>query len=134
MMDNAMLHLLKRSFVEELEPAEKDKLEKALSDSPELRDEKKQLESLKILLTEQEYSFSASFAEKVMTRIEVNEKYEADNAFLFAFNRIALPGLAAAIILLLFTILNNGTFSFESILGVESLQTEYFSEILLFNY
>lgn len=129
-----MLQLLKRSFDEELEPAEKALLEKAVGSSPELQKEKKHLEALRNLLRDQEYAFTDSFAEKVMTRIKVNEKFETDNAFLFAFTRIALPGLAAAIILLLFTILNNGTLSFESIMGVESLQTEYFSEILLFNY
>ncbi len=129
-----MLQLLKRSFDEELEPAEKEKLDEAVSDSPGLMEEKKRLEALRNVLGTQEYLFSDSFAENVMTRIEVNEKYDADNAFMFAFNRIALPGLAAAIILLLFTILNNGTLSFESFLGVESLQNEYFSEMLLFNY
>jgi hypothetical protein len=133
-MDKAMLHLLNRSFDEELSPMEKDDLETALIGSTELQKAKKKLESLRKLFSEQEFDFSDSFSQNVITRIEVNEKFKAENAFMFAFNRIALPGLAAAIILLLFTILNNGVFSFESLLGVESLQTEYFSEILLFNY
>jgi hypothetical protein len=133
-MDKAMLHLLRKSFDEELSPGEMEKLEIALLRSSDLRKEKIKLEVLRKLLIEQEFEFSDSFSQNLMTRIEVNEKYEADNAFMFAFTRIALPGLAAAIILLLFTILNNGVFSFESLLGVESLQSEYFSEILLFNY
>ena len=133
-MDEEMLHLLNRSFDEELSSAEQDKLEKALQESPDLQKEKKKLDLLRGIFDEQEYGFSGSFEQNLMTRIVENEKYEADNAFMFAFNRIALPGLAAAIILLLFTILNNGTLSIESIMGVESLQNEYFSEILLFNY
>jgi len=133
-MEKTLLHLLQRSFDEELEPAELIELEKALNDFPELVEEKKRLLALRKLMIDQEYAFSDYFAENVMNRIEINDQFEAEKSFMFAFTRVALPGLAAAIILLLFSILNNGVFSLESLMGVESLQTEYFSEILLFNY
>ena len=133
-MDKILLQLLQRSYNEELSPAEKEKLEKALSNDSELGEEKKKLDIIRKVLSEEKFTFGAYFAENVMTRIETEEKAEQGNSFLYAFNRIALPGLAAAIILLLFTVFSNGSLSLESIMGIESMQTEYLSEFLLFNY
>ena len=133
-MEKALLQLLQKSYDEELLAAEVEMLQEALAGNSELEAEKKKLDAIRRVLGEEDYSFGAYFSENVMTRIEMDEKVEQGNSFLYAFNRIALPGLAAAIILLLFSVFSNGTLSFESIMGVESLQTEYLSEFLLFDY
>ena len=133
-MDKILLQLLQRSYDEELSPAEQEKLEKALVKDSELREEKKKLDAIRRVLSDEEHTFGADFAENVITRIEMEEKAEQENLFMYAFNRIALPGLAAAVILLLFSVFSNGTLSFDTIIGVDSLQTEYLSEFLLFDY
>jgi len=133
-MDKEMLHLLQRSYDDELSAAEAEMLEEALCGNSKLRAEKKKLDAIRRVLGEEDYTFGDYFSENVMTRIEMEEKVEQGNLFLYAFNRIALPGLVAAIILLLFTVFSSGSLSLESIMGIESMQTEYLSEFLLFDY
>ena len=133
-MDKILLQLLQRSYDEELLQAEQEKLEKALGNDSGLREEKKKLDAIRRVFSDKQHTFGTGFAENVMARIEMEEKAEQGNSFMYAFNRVALPGLAAAVILLLFTVLGNGSLSFESIMGIESMQTEYLSEFLLFEY
>jgi hypothetical protein len=133
-MEKALLKLLQRSYDEELSAAEDKLLQKALTNDVALQAEKKKLDAMRRVLGEVDYSFDSVFSENVMARIEMEESIDQGNSFLYAFNRIALPGLAAAIILLLFTVFSSGTLSLESIMGIESIQTEYLSEFLLFNY
>nr|NQU89527.1 hypothetical protein [Bacteroidota bacterium] len=133
-MSNKNFELLKKSFDTELSPDERKILKSALDSSPELRKEKEGLIKIRSLLSGHDYTFSPDFTEKVMNGIVQDEHTDLSKTIVFAFNRIALPGLAAAIILLLFTILGNSTSLLDAILGVESLQPEYLSEFLLFNY
>jgi hypothetical protein len=42
--------------------------------------------------------------------------------------------LAAAAVLLLFTLFANGSLSIDAIMGIDQLEPEYLSEFLLFNY
>jgi hypothetical protein len=133
-MEKALLKLLQKSYDEELSAAEDKLLQKALTNDVALQAEKKKLDAMRRVLGEVDYSFDSVFSENVMARIEMEESIDQGNSFLYAFNRIALPGLAAAIILLLFTVFSSGTLSLESIMGIESIQTEYLSEFLLFNY
>jgi len=133
-MGNTNFELLKRSFDEELSNEENRILEKALNESGELRKQKDELMKMRKLLSEQNYSFAYSFNEKVMNIISHSGQTDPGNPIMFAFNRIALPGLAAAIILLLITILGTGSSMLDAILGIDSLQPQYLSEFLLFNY
>lgn len=133
-MSNTNYNLLKKSFDEDLSDEEKRILSEALQNSNELRKQKDELVKIRSLLSDQDYSFGASFTDSVMSQINASEQPESDNPIMFAFNRIALPGLAAAIILLLITILGNNSSTLDAILGIESLQPQYLSEFLLFNY
>lgn len=124
-----MLKLLKASYDRELSAEENDLLRKALENDAELRKEAISLQKLRDLMQQDDVTFSPFFTEKVMNRLDMQE----DNGYIFAFSRIALPFLAAAIILLLITFWGH-SISFDSIMGVEKLQPEYLTDFLLYNY
>lgn len=128
-MDKENLRLLKASFDRELSEAEKKRLDEALDQDAELREEAGRLEKLRDLMLQDEPGFSPFFTEKVIKRIEILE----NNGYGFAFTRIALPGLAAAIILLLITFWGGQSFSFDTLMGVDKLQPEYYTEFILYN-
>lgn len=127
-MDTKAYRLLKDSFDRELTAQENDELQKALKENPELKEEAKILQKMRDLISDDESSFGAFFTEKVMNRIENIQ----ESNFIYAFKRVALPGLIAAIILLLITILGNHSISFDSLLGVETLQPEYLTDFLIY--
>ena len=128
-MDKENLRLLKASFDRALSDAEKNRLEKALEQDAGLRAEAGRLEKLRDIMQQDEPGFSPFFTEKVIRRIEILE----NNGYGFAFTRIALPGLAAAIILLLITFWGGQSFSFDALIGVDKLQPEYYTEFLLYS-
>ena len=128
-MDKENLRLLKASFDRELSEAEKNRLDQALEKDAELREEAGRLEKLRDVMMQEEPGFSPFFTEKVIKRIEILE----NNGYGFAFTRIALPGLAAAIILLLITFWGGQSFSFDTLMGVDKLQPEYYTEFILYN-
>jgi hypothetical protein len=128
-MDKENLQLLKASFDRELSEAENEKLENALRHDRDLQEEAKTLQKLRDLMEEDDNSFSPFFTEKVMNRIEILE----NNGFGFAFSRIAIPGLAAAVILLLISFWGGQSFSFDALMGIENLQPEYFTDFLLYS-
>ena len=128
-MDNEALRLLKLSYDQELSEIENERLENALRADPELRNEARKLQKLRDLMYHDETGFSPFFTEKVMNRIDLLE----NDGYRFAFSRIAIPGLAAAIILLLISFWGGQSFSFDALIGVENLQPEYITEFLLYN-
>lgn len=129
-MDTEKLKLLQESFDRELSPGEHEMLNDALLSDPELKAEAKVLCKLRNLMGESSYGFSPFFTEKVMNRLDVQE----DENLEFAFFRIALPGLAAAAVLLLITFLAGNSFSFDTLLGVNSLQPEYLTDFLIYGH
>jgi hypothetical protein len=128
-MDKENLLLLKASFDRELSEAENEKLENALRNDRDLQEEAKTLQKLRDLMEEDDNGFSPFFTEKVMNRIEMLE----NNGFGFAFSRIAIPGLVAAVILLLISFWGGQSFSFDALMGIENLQPEYFTDFLLYS-
>lgn len=128
-MDEYMLKLLQDSFDRDLDKHESQQLSKALRDDPKLKQEAARLQKIRDLLDRQEYTFGLYFTEKVMSRIDT----EGETALMHAFNRIALPGLAAAVILLLISLWGGDTLSLDTIMGVDKLQPEYFTEFLFYN-
>ena len=135
-MNNSLLKLLNKYLEGEISTGEKRKLEDALKKSPALRKEKERLEKLMKLFSEQKNSFSPGFANKVLNRIKEQQVkvYDFSRSINLAFRNIALPGLAAAILLILLTIAGGGSFSLESLIGLESLQPEDLSEFLIYNF
>jgi hypothetical protein len=75
------------------------------------------------------FEFSKGFAGKVMSRIysartAVLKESEFVRNLTLVFYRVAVPGIAAIIILLLSIILMQGSFSFNSLLGLGSNNEE----------
>ena len=134
-MDNKLLHLLQKSFDSPLNSEERSLLEEGLAVSPELNEEKNRLVRLRNLLINQDIRFGPYFASKVMNKIN-NLKPEAEfsQGIIFAFKRVAIPMLAAAVVLLAISVFTGGSSALDSFMGLDSLQPQYLSEFLLFNY
>lgn len=69
------------------------------------------------------YDFSRGFTDKVIGKIfsaklSVNREVEFVKSMSYAFNRIALTGIAAIMILMISIFLMEGSFSLNSILGL----------------
>jgi hypothetical protein len=133
-MNKEMIKLLNESFDRELSPLESAKLYGALQQSPHLRAENEEICELRNLLTNHKPDFMQGFVERVIQAIGHERQAEKMMGIIRPFNRIALPMLAAAAILLLFTLFANGNLSIDTIMGIDQLEPEYLSEFLLFNY
>jgi len=133
-MDKQLSQLLKASLDRELTMDEDVGLRNAMQSSLELQMEKKRHDQIRELMKNYSPDFKPSFVASVMTKINAERESKITQGFTIAFNRIALPLLAAASILLLFSLFNNGGVSLESIIGIENLEPQYLSEFLLFNY
>ena len=71
------------------------------------------------------YNFSENFSDKVLNKLfsavlTVNREVEFVKYMNFAFYRIALTGVAAIIVLLISIFLREGSFSFNSFLGLSN--------------
>lgn len=90
--------------------------------STDLRsDEREILE--KELLTD--HKFSEGFHDRVMKRIAsvkilVNGKRELIRSFDSVFMKVAIPGAAAVILLMLSLLLNQGSLSYDTLLGIDN--------------
>ena len=78
------------------------------------------------------------FSEKVLnkiflTSVRVNREVEFVRSMTFAFNRIALTGIAAIILLLISIFLMEGTISFNSFLGLSNSYDESIVSMLTGN-
>jgi anti-sigma factor RsiW len=125
---------MQKSLDKELNNDESQELQEALEKNQELANEFEEIKKLNHLMKNQQPSFGDYFAEKVMRRIESLEQTTAGQAMIYAFYRIALPGLVAAMILVMISLFNSGSVSFDSISGVAELNSGYLSDFLLFNY
>lgn len=133
-MDKKIIKLLNESFDRDLSPQERVHLNSALVASPELREEQKRLLAIRNLLASNNAGFRDGFSDFVMSRVTEEKKEKKLRELAMPFNRIALPMLAAAAVLLLFTLFANGSLSIDAIMGIDQLEPEYLSEFLLFNY
>jgi hypothetical protein len=84
------------------------------------------------------YDFSKDFTDKVLDRIfETKEKVIREVDFVrslnFAFNRIALTGVAAIVLLLISIFLMEGSLSFNSFLGLSDSYDETIVSLLTGN-
>ena len=75
------------------------------------------------------FDFKEEFSEKVLNKvfsagITVNKEVEFLKSMTFAFNRIAITGVAAIILLLLSIFLMEGSISFNSFLGLSNSYDE----------
>jgi len=133
-MSTKLRNLLNASFDRELTPEEDTGLSDALNDFAELQAEKNQLQRMRGLMKQFQPSFDSGFSQLVMDRIAEERKLKSSRAFVIAFQRIALPLLVAASLVLFVSALKSGDFSAESIIGICSLDMENLPQFLLFNY
>lgn len=112
--------LLMRSFDDDsFSPEEQKQLDEALVTHPELRKEKLEFEEIRNTLSGYAPSFDTGFSQQVLNKIG-SEVSPNDNLF-YLFKRFAIGGIAAIIALLISVYLTDGNFSFDSLLGVNSL-------------
>lgn len=131
-MNKETQKLLFKSMNGQLGPKESEQLAREMEKDPELQQEEKKMQRMQQLLAGQNYSFGYFFTEKVMNRINM-EQQKALPGIMLAFQRIALPGLVAAIIIFLFAVMG-GSLSLDSLMGLDNLSTEYLSDFMLYNY
>lgn len=124
-----LIELLHRSYDEKLEPDAQKRLDKALSELPELMEEKENIERARNMLSSFEGSFDTGFAERVMESVK-EIKGNLENGLYRLFTRVALSGVAAIVILLLSVYFIDGAISVDTILGID----EYTAEEAMFTY
>ena len=137
MVKKEIHNLLIRSLDEELVPSEMERLERLLSESYELREEKRKLLEMRGLISSKQYSFSDDFQAKVMDRIaEESEPLilqpEFNRSLFTVFKRVALTGVAAILILFLSIYLSNDSFTLETLTGGDSYSDDNLVSYLLY--
>ncbi|MEM6632112.1 MAG: hypothetical protein AAF694_20715 [Bacteroidota bacterium] len=131
--EQELYELLLNSLDGSLSPEEAERLKSALAKSDSLRAERDELMRLRNTLKDTSYQFKPFFPARVMNEIEqLDTPSSLADYWLWAFRRVALPGLAILIFLILFTWLKDGSMSWDALTGVssfeqEELLTEYFS-------
>ena len=138
-MDKKKLKLLIKSLDKDFSGKEKDQLDEALGRSVSLQEEKRKLEKIQSLLKEQDYSFKPSFVDRVMNKTsqQRNKKIifpDFSNGFSLAFKRVVLTGAAAILILLFSVYFSRGSFSFDSLIGADSISEENYVTYILYDF
>ena len=137
MIQKELYDLLLRSFDEELNSSDTEKLGLCLSGSAELREEKRKLVEMRRIVSSKQYSFSSGFQEKVMTKVyEEKEplilRPEFNRSLFTVFKRVALTGVAAIIILFLSIYLTDDSFTFNSLTGGDPYSDDNLVSYLLY--
>jgi hypothetical protein len=128
-MDKNLKDLLYRSFDSDLNPEEKKLLEKALSQSNELRREKEMITSLREDINQSKVtSFKPFFADRVMETIHASKQVNGNEQFfdsLFIFFRPIVIAAAVLIIIMAgYNINTTGQFSLEGALGIPEVTVD----------
>ena len=137
-MDSKILKLLYWSFDDELNPEEKERLDRALKESEELRKEKEQILAQRQALAENSApSFKPFFAERVMNRIEsLGTKKNGFESFyemlLLMFRRFAIVGAAILLLLLIYNLQTGDILSSEEIMFASDFTFEEILNLPLF--
>jgi len=130
--------MLYRSFDNELNPEEKERLDRALNEYEELRKEKVQILAQRQALAESSApSFKPFFPERVMNRIEsLGKKTNGFDSFyealLLMFRRFAIVGAAILLILLIYNLQTGDILSSEEILYASDFTFEEILNLPLF--
>jgi len=121
------IDLLIRSFDSDLSRNERAELGAALQNSPELRNEKTRLESIRgIIASSAVRSFKPFFATRVMQRIdaETNDQEDFFESLIRMFRRVALASALAVILLFASALLTGRTSSFSTLFGMPQVTIE----------
>jgi hypothetical protein len=133
-MDENLKILLYRSFEEQLNQEEYNKLEDGLENSFELREEKEKIIRIRrILQTDKIDTFKPFFADRVMNKLEAAGKdLEEDSLFeslFFLFKPVAIAATALIIVIACYNIVSTGQFSLEGAMGIPEVTVDDAYEI-----
>jgi hypothetical protein len=135
MGNQKIMNLLIRSLDEELKPSERETLNKAISGSDHLRKEKEKLVKMRKLVGSVDYQFKHGFSDRVMGRLR-HRKNGLDFSFgkdlSRIFTRVAISGVAAILILLITIYITTGSFSFNSLSGIQGYNEDNVISYLLY--
>jgi hypothetical protein len=137
-MDKKILKLLYRSFDDELNEKERERLEKAMMESKELQREKEKILMQRQALAESEtISFKPFFAERVMNQIEaLGKKKNGFESFyetlLLMFRRFAIVGATILLLLLVYNLQTGDILSTEEIMFASDFTFEKILDLPLF--
>lgn len=109
--------LLLRSYDDNLNPAEKEALEKGLMESQDLKNEQLAIESMRKTLGKFTPEFEAGFSDRVMQQVE-NINFNTSIPIYSVFKRVALSGAAAIIALLISIYYTDGSLSLDALYGL----------------
>ncbi len=132
MKNQELYQLLLRSFDEDLSPQEQQQLQKALKESAELRQKKRELEEVEALLRNADMTTTIPFfTGKVMTKIEDLHSTQAlslMDEFALSLSRIfpkvALSSLSLLLVLTAGLYLSEGNLSSNTLLGTSDISSE----------
>lgn len=127
-MDKKLEHILLKSFDAELTAKEQEAYNLACENDTEFIEEKQSINKMRELFREQDYHFSQNFITDTMDKIQQLE-LEKKDAFstinlICAFRQVAISGVAAIILAVLFIYFSGGFFPLEEFFGIDSLSSE----------
>lgn len=136
MKKKELIALLQRSMDTELSREEQDILSGALSGETWLRREKERLVRLRAAAAQQEYAFAPGFEERVLQRMRewkvVRPNGAWNRSMTLWFQRVAVAGAAAILLLILNGVISSGSFSFNEMTGFDVYSEEEAISYLLF--
>jgi anti-sigma factor RsiW len=117
------LDLLIKSLDGELEPEERAQLDRALAASEALRGERNRLLAIRAAFGKLQPETDASFADRVMTRIQLRE--ESMTAIIARlYPRVAAASIAVILIVLLVVYFTEGSLTPDTFIGIENLTVD----------
>ena len=137
MINQEMFDLLIRSMNDRLTTEEDKQLQQALKGSSELREEKIKLNKVGKLLSSRNYSFSDGFRNSVMQAVSDEKKgkvisMDFSRNFTSMFNRIAIAGVAAILLLVISLYISHGSLNVNTFTGVDPISEDNLISVLLY--
>jgi anti-sigma factor RsiW len=126
-MNKKIVELLYRSFDDKLTPAEQQRLDQALSDSKELREEKIRIAQMRTVISDSgQRSFQPFFAEKVMRRIREAKRTQESffDSLIEVFRPVAIAATILFIVLLAYNLFKSDNKSLASALAEPEITLE----------
>lgn len=127
-MNRKILDLLYRSFDQQLEPKEQQRLDETLAQSAELRAEQERITRMRVMISDSSVpSFHPFFAEKVMRRIRGAETAMETfwDSLISVFRPIAIAATILFIVLLTYNLFKSDHKSLASALAEPEIKLEH---------
>ncbi len=126
-MNKKILELLYRSFDQQLDPQQQQRLDEALAQSEELRAEQERIARMRAMISENRVpSFQPFFAEKVMRQIRGGETAQETfwDSLISVFRPVAIAATILFIALLTYNLFKSDNKSLSSVFAGPELRLE----------